>query len=175
MNDFSHLGFQILGLQSRGPANRRSPEQRRALALLRGNSQPEDLQAKPKHSNAHRIAVSWQAKNNPILALKLIDRGEPFELAIDTLEVSYRHLSEFTKRKMKTVCSGWECMDTEDRNQEAFTYSTAHQDSNGYRAGFDAALKALEKHIELLMPEDIRTYMPPPDGSGAAVGQVNHV
>ncbi|GAB2932207.1 hypothetical protein [Hafnia psychrotolerans] len=147
MNDFSHLDFQSLGLQSSGPVSRCSPEQRWALALLGDNSPPEEQQAKPKHSNAHRIAVSQPAKNNPILALKLIDRGEPSERAIETLEASHRHLSNFTKQKMKAICSGWECMDTEDRNQEAFTYSTTHQDSNGYRAGFNAALKALEKHV----------------------------
>lgn len=174
MNDFSHLGFQILGLQSSGPANRRSPEQRQALALLRGNSQPEDLQAKPKYSNAHRIAVSQPAKNNPILALKLIDRGESSERAIETLEASYRHLSNFTKRKMIAICSGWEFMDTEDRNQEAFTYSTTHQDSNGYRAGFNAALKALEKYVEPLMPEGIRTHIQPSGVTGAAIGQAIH-
>lgn len=114
-------------------------------------NEPEKLSA---HSNAHQIAVSREARNNPILALKLIERGEPSALAIETLATSYRHLSNFTKRKMKTICSGWECMDTEDRNQEAFTYSTTHQDSNGYRAGFDAALKVLEKHVEPLTDED---------------------
>lgn len=157
MNDFSHLGFQSFGLQSLRPVSRRSTEQRRALALLRGNSQPEDLQAKPKHSNAHQIAVSQPAKNNPILALKLIDRGEPSERAIETLEASYRHLSNFTKRKMIAICSGWEFMDTEDRNQEAFTYSTTHQDSNGYLTGFNAALRLLDKHVQPFTPEDMRT------------------
>ena len=155
MNDYSHLSFQSLGLQSSRPVSRRSPEQRRVLALLGDSSPSEEQQAKPKHSNAHRIALSQPAKNNPILALKLIDRGETSERAIETLEASYRHLSNFTKRKMIAICSGWEFMDTEDRNQEAFTYSTTHQDSNGYHAGFNAALKALEKHVESLMPEDI--------------------
>lgn len=174
MSDFSHLNFQASAPQAGGRV-RLSPEQRRMLSIPSTAARVDEQDKQPVHSNAHRIAVSWQARNNPILALKLIDRGEPFERAIDTLEVSYRHLSEFTKRKMKTVCSGWECMDTEDRNQEAFTHSTTHQDRNGYRAGFDAALKALEKHIEPLMPEDIRTYMPLSDGSGAAVEQVNPV
>jgi|SRR5471032_1208699 len=174
MNDFSHLGFQSLGLQSLRPVICRSPEQRRVLALSGDNFLPEEQQPKPKHSNAHQIAVSQPAKNNPILALKLIDRGESSEIAIETLGASYRHLSNFTKHKMIAICSGWEFMDTEDRNLEAFTYSTTHQDSNGYRAGFNAALKALEKYVEPLMPEDIRTHIQPSGVTGAAIGQAIH-
>lgn len=155
MRDFSHLNFEGYSLQAGGSFGRRSPEQRRMLFLFGGDTQADEPEKLSAHSNAHQIAVSQEARNNPILALKLIDRGEPAELAIETLSASARHLSNFTKRKMKVVCSGWECLDTEARNLEAFTYSTLHQDTNGYRAGFNAAIMALEKHVEPLMPEDI--------------------
>lgn len=108
-----------------------------------------------RHSNAHWIASSNEAKNNSILALKLIKRRTPHEEAIDTLQVSARHLSNFTKHKMIAVCAGWECLDTEDRNMEAFTYSMTHSDENGYHAGFFAALKVLEKYIEPWNEEDM--------------------
>lgn len=154
MRDFSHLNFEGYGPQVSGLFGRRSPDQRRMLLIPGGDipeNEPEKLSA---HSNAHQIAVTQEARNNSILALKLIDRGEPAEVAIETLAASARHLSSFTKRKMKAVCSGWECLDTEDRNLEAFTYSTLHQDNNGYNAGFNAALRALDKHLEPLTSED---------------------
>lgn len=109
-----------------------------------------------RHSNAHWIASSREAQNNPILALSLIKRRISFEDAIGTLQVSARHLSNFTKRKMIMVCAGWECLDTEDRNLEAFTYSMTHSDENGYHAGFFAAQRALKKHVEPWTEEDIR-------------------
>ncbi|MBU9808724.1 hypothetical protein J1785_03015 [Rahnella sp. SL6] len=148
MRDFSHLNFESYSPQISGPFGLRSPEQRRMLSLFGGDTQADEPEKLSSHSNAHQIAVTRAARNNPILALKLIERGEPAELAIETLAVSARHLSNFTKRKMNTVCSGWECLDTEDRNLEVFTYSTLHQDSNGYSAGFNAALRALDKFVE---------------------------
>lgn len=110
-----------------------------------------------RHTNAHWIASSREAQNNPILALSLIKRQIPHEDAIGTLQVSARHLSNFTKRKMVAVCAGWECLDTEDRNIEAFIYSMTHNDENGYWAGFKAAQRVLEKHVEpWWTEEDIR-------------------
>ncbi|BCU88611.1 hypothetical protein YP72344_01060 [Yersinia pseudotuberculosis] len=57
---------------------------------------------------------------------------------------------------MIAVCAGWECLDTEDRNIEAFTYSMTHNDENGYWAGFKAAQRVLEKYVEPWNEEDIR-------------------
>lgn len=112
-----------------------------------------------RHTNERWIALSSDAKANPILALKLIKRGVPYEEAIGTLQVSARHLTNFTKRKMIEVCPYWECLDTEDRNLEAFNYSKAHSDDNGYHAGFNAAQMALEKHAELCIEGNIRTLI----------------
>ena len=156
MRDFSHLNFEGQSPQVSGPFGHRSPEQRRMLSLLGRDEQNDEPEKLSVHSNAHQIAVSQEAKNNPILALKLIERGEPADLAIEILADSDRHLSNFTKRKMKAICSGWECMDTEDRNQEAFIYSGTHQDGNGYWAGFNGALRALERHVEPFMLDDGR-------------------
>ncbi|HHH0684237.1 TPA: hypothetical protein ACPZQD_001049 [Yersinia enterocolitica] len=110
-----------------------------------------------RHSDAHWIASSHAAGHNPILALKHIKRRTLHEESISVLQSSHRHLSNFTKRKMIAVCTGWEFMDTEDRNMEAFTYSTTHNDDNGYLAGFRAAQRVLEKYVELWTEEDIRS------------------
>ncbi|HDL6856600.1 TPA: hypothetical protein PXL45_000348 [Yersinia enterocolitica] len=112
-----------------------------------------------RHTNERWIALSSDAKANPILALKLIKRGVPYEEAIGTLQVSARHLTNFTKRKMIEVCPYWECLDTEDRNLEAFNYSKAHNDENGYWAGFNAAQSALDKHAEMCIEGNIRTLI----------------
>lgn len=156
MRDFSHLNFEGHSPQASGAFGRRSPEQRRMLSLFGGDTQTNEPEKLSAHSNAHQIAVSREARNNPVLALKLIKRGKPHQQAIETLTASARHLSHFTMRKMKSVCSGWEFLDTEDRNNEAFTYSTTYQDSNGYRAGFNAALKVLDKYVEPWTAEDLR-------------------
>ncbi|CNK90738.1 hypothetical protein [Yersinia pseudotuberculosis] len=109
-----------------------------------------------RHTNAHWIASSSEAQNNPILALKHIKRRTPHEDSINVLRVSHRHLSNFTRCKMIAVCAGWECLDTEDRNIEAFTYSMTHNDENGYWAGFKAAQRVLEKYVEPWNEKDIR-------------------
>jgi hypothetical protein len=160
MRDFSHLNSEGYNPQADRTFGRRSPVQCRSMSLFGGDTQADEPEKLSAHSNAHQIAVSREARNNPILALKLIDRGEPAKLAIETLSASARHLSNFTKRKMKAVCSGWECLDTEDRNLEAFTYSSLHQDCNGYRSGFNAALRALEKYVEPWTAEDLRVLLP---------------
>lgn len=39
---------------------------------------------------------------------------------------------------------------------EAFTYSMTHGDDNGYWAGFKAAQRVLDKHVEPWKDEDTR-------------------
>lgn len=125
------------------------------------------------HSDAHRIASSQEARNNPVLALRLIAQGKPADDAIAVLGSRARSLSSFTQRRMLQTCPGWELMDDEDQNQTAFTDSLTNGDSNGYRAGFAAALRALEKHVDLWKPEDMSKVLSssgaaPQDQSGAA-------
>ncbi|RYC38115.1 hypothetical protein [Pectobacterium zantedeschiae] len=157
MRTFSHLnlGVQDSGLTARSALSLYPPVRHRGGAFAGGEDQQIDEQERqPQHSNAHWIAVSKEAKSNPILGLKLIKRGEPYQQAIDILSVSHRHLSHYTKRKMITAYPGWECLDTEDRNMAAFIYSSLNNDANGYHTGFNAALVALEKYVEPLTSED---------------------
>ncbi|MGP2734000.1 hypothetical protein [Serratia bockelmannii] len=113
------------------------------------------IPAVDSHSDAHRIAVSQQAKSNPVLALRLIQQGKPYQQAQQKLQSSARHLSRFTQRKMAKIQPGWECLDTEDQNMVAFQYSMLHNDDNGYHSGLKAALAAVEKFVEPLTLEDI--------------------
>lgn len=149
MRDFSHLtatvsaqGFRRVAAQYAGAAAAYDPDD---------NSQTDN-----RHSNAHRIAVSREAINNPVLALKLIAQGKPSARAIKLLASTPRQLSNYTDRKMAHVCPGWECLDDEDRNTTAFTFSLNQNDANGYFSGVRAAQKALEKYIEPWTIEDIR-------------------
>ncbi|HDL7927072.1 TPA: hypothetical protein PXP82_001982 [Yersinia enterocolitica] len=156
------MSYQHLAPQAAAPTGNRLSGSLLRLQRLSQSAQAQDEQESAsvvvtRHTNAHWIASSREAQNNPILALKLIKRRTPHEDAIGTLQVSARHLSNFTKRKMIAVCAGWECLDTEGRNMEAFTYSMIHSDENGYHAGFFAAQRVLEKHVEPWTEEDIRS------------------
>lgn len=108
------------------------------------------------HSEAHYIATSEQARQNPVLAFRLIKQGVSFETARKRLERSPRTLSHFTDRRMAHICPGWELMTEESQNLEAFGHSMRTGDANGYSAGMKAALLALEKYIEPLTFEDIQ-------------------
>ncbi|MBE8830216.1 hypothetical protein F3H65_30410, partial [Klebsiella quasipneumoniae] len=107
------------------------------------------------HSDAHLIAVSKEAKQNPIQAFHLIAEGIPHQQAIARLKGSARQLSRFTRRAMEKIYPGWEFLDAEDQNMAAFQNSMINGDTNGYRAGFNAALLALEKYIEPVSMADM--------------------
>lgn len=114
----------------------------------------ENEQSGPEHSDAHRIAVSPEGKNNPVMALSCISKGMDADRAIRLLSDSPRALSQFTIRKMLAVCAGWELMDAESQNMMAFSSSIASNDANGYVASLNAAAKALEKYVEPLSEWD---------------------
>ncbi|MDK7604270.1 hypothetical protein QP556_25250, partial [Citrobacter freundii] len=103
----------------------------------------------------HLIAVRKEAKQNPIQALHLIAEGIPHQRAIALLQGSVRQLSRFTRRAMEKAYPGWELLDAEDQNMAAFQHSMINGDTNGYRAGFNAALSALEKFVEPVTFDDI--------------------
>ena len=61
---------------------------------------------------------------------------------------------------MAKVYPGWELFDAEDQNMVAFQHSMINGDTNGYRAGFNAALSALEKFVEPVTYDDIVNSLP---------------
>ncbi|WFQ79518.1 hypothetical protein PXH59_18485 [Xenorhabdus sp. SF857] len=121
--------------------------------------EPQEEHATDTHSNAHWIASSQEAKNNPVYALHLIDNHTSHESAIEMLSESYRHLSQYTTRKMEAACSGWELLDDKDKNQEAFNYSMRTDDANGYRASLRAAGEKLEQYIEPMTGDEIQALI----------------
>lgn len=129
----------------------------RHMQRLERLSQPEAdvIPAIDSHSDAHKIAVSQEAKSNPVLALRLIQQGKPYQQALQRLQSSARQLSRFTQLIMAKNYPGWECLDPEDQNMAAFQSSMLNNDSNGYHAGLKAALVAIERFVEPLAPEDI--------------------
>ncbi|OTA14700.1 hypothetical protein Xvie_03401 [Xenorhabdus vietnamensis] len=118
-------------------------------------TEPQEDTTTDTRSNAPWIACSQEAKNNPVYALHLIDNHTPYQSAIAMLSESHRHLSRYTTRKMEAVCSGWELLDGEDKNLEAFNYSLRTNDANGYQASLRAASEKLERYIEPMNWKDI--------------------
>lgn len=122
-------------------------------------SDEDEHNPREQHSEAHWIAISQEAKNNPIYALKLIQRNVSHESAIARLTESYRHLSQYTKRKMEATLAGWELLDDEDKNLAAFHNSLFSDDGNGYRASLRAASLKLEKYIEPMTEQEIQALL----------------
>lgn len=161
MRDFSHLSTPFPDIHE---GNHLSPLARHYLRADRVRNMASvfaggNEQSAPVHSDAHRIAVSQEGKNNPVMALSCISKGMDADRAIRLLSDSPRALSQFTIRKMQAVCAGWELMDAENQNMTAFSSSMASNDANGYVASLNAADKALEKYIEPLTASDFIAVM----------------
>lgn len=148
--NFQHLNPPQPDAQAYGFSGRRMQRMHRLQQSVEGERPSET-----RHSDAHLIAVSKEAKQNPIQAFHLISEGTPHQLVISRLQGSVRQISQFTRRSMEKVYPGWELLDAEDQNMAAFQHSMINGDTNGYRAGFNAALSALEKFIEPVTFDDI--------------------
>ena len=148
--NFQHLNPPQPDAQAYGFSGRRMQRMHRLQQSVEDEQPPER-----RHSDAHLIAVRKEAKQNPIQALHLIAEGIPHQRAIALLQGSVRQLSRFTHRAMEKVYPGWELLDAEDQNMAAFQHSMINGDTNGYRAGFNAALSALEKFVEPVTFDDI--------------------
>ena len=112
-----------------------------------------------EHSDAHCIAESQEARNNPVYALTLIKRNVPHQSAIEQLTGSLRHLSRYTTRKMEALHPGWELLDDEDKNMAAFRYSTQNSDRNGYTESLRAAGEKLAQYIEPMTEAEVQTLI----------------
>lgn len=111
------------------------------------------------HSDAHCIAESQEARNNPVYALTLIKRNVSHQSAIEQLTGSPRHLSRYTTRKMEALYPGWELLDDEDKNMVAFRHSTQNSDSNGYTASLRAAGEKLAQYLEPMTEAEVQALI----------------
>ncbi|MFG6485016.1 hypothetical protein ACEWUX_28855, partial [Klebsiella pneumoniae] len=94
--NFQHLNKPQSDAQSYGFSGRRMQR----MHQLQQSVEEEELPECP-HSDAHLIAVSKEAKQNPIQAFHLIAEGIPHQQAIARLKGSARQLSRFTRRAME--------------------------------------------------------------------------
>ncbi|MET4876147.1 hypothetical protein L9G70_01575 [Morganella morganii] len=122
-------------------------------------SEESDTGHSRTQSDAHCIAESQEAKNNPVYALALIKRNVPYQSAIEQLTGSPRHLSRYTTRKMEALHPGWELLDDEDKNMTAFRYSTQNSDSNGYTASLRAAGEKLAQYLEPMTEAEVQALI----------------
>ena len=111
------------------------------------------------HSDAHCIAESQEARNNPVYALTLIKRNVPHQSAIEQLTGSPRHLSRYTTRKMEALHPGWELLDDDDKNMAAFRYSTQNSDRNGYTESLRAAGEKLAQYLEPMTEAELQALI----------------
>ncbi len=114
--------------------------------------------ARPKqHSRGHNVAVSPEAKNNPVLAVRLLKETELSSKKIKLqLASSPMALSVFTQKFMEQNDPTWEFQDDEEKARSALTFSTQNRDANGYSAAQSSALKALKKMEEPLTEDEIK-------------------
>lgn len=121
----------------------------------------EIIIAKPsQHSREHNVAVSDEAKANPILAMRLLtDTDLSSKKIIAKLADAPMALSKFTQNFMETNDPTWEFQDEEDQANTALTYSTQRADANGYRAGRERAARALEKLKEPLTDDEHQSFL----------------
>jgi hypothetical protein len=113
--------------------------------------------ARPKqHSRGHNVAVSPEAKNNPVLAVRLLKETELSSKKIKLqLASSPMALSVFTQNLWKrTIRPG--NFRTTKKARSALTFSTQNRDANGYSAAQSSALKALKKMEEPLTEDEIK-------------------
>ncbi len=110
---------------------------------LFSSNEPEPLPK--KHTREHNVSVSEEAKNNPVLALRLLRTTDLKSSAIiKKLREEPEAITAFTERHMTENSPEWEFVSDEDKARQAMIHSMGNDDSNGYSSGKTAALKVLD-------------------------------
>lgn len=164
MKSFKHLfGGNSKVSAGTGPFSHLFSASDDAPVLVDTNKQKDRtiIIAKPsQHSREHNVAVSDEAKANPILAMRLLtDTDLSSKKIIIQLADAPQALSKFTQNFMETRDPTWEFQDEEDQALTALTYSSQHNDANGYTAGWNRAFRALEKLKEPLTDEEHQSFL----------------
>lgn len=164
MKSFKHLfGGNNKASAGTGPFSHLFSASDDAPVLVETNKQKDRtiIIAKPsQHSREHNVAVSDEAKANPILAMRLLnDTDLSAKKIIAQLTDAPMALSKFTQNFMETNDPTWEFQDEEDQAYTALTYSTQRGDANGYTAGWNRAFRALEKLKEPLTDDEHQSFL----------------
>ncbi|WP_051876030.1 hypothetical protein, partial [Xenorhabdus bovienii] len=141
--DFSHLSARAddSGHYTTEPA------QEPATDLI--TEQDEQPAALKKHSRGHNVAVSEEAQNSPVLAVKLLRETDLSSKKIKVkLQNEPEALSKFTSKYMEEHDPSWEFLDDEEKAFKAMTFAVNNGDANGYNQARHHAVNALRKMEE---------------------------
>ncbi|MDC9591814.1 hypothetical protein PSI23_21670, partial [Xenorhabdus sp. XENO-10] len=118
------------------------------------DDQPEPIK---KHSKGHNVAVSEEAQNSPVLAVKLLRETD---LHSNKIKAKLRNdpeaLSKFTSKYMEEHDPSWEFLDDEEKAFKAMTFSVNNGDANGYNQAKHHAVKALKKMEEPMTKDEVQ-------------------
>jgi hypothetical protein len=117
--------------------------------------------AKPaQHSREHNVAVSDEAKANPVLAIRLLKDTDLSSKKIKAkLASAPQALSKFTQNFMEENDPTWEFQSDEEKARTALMFSSQNSDKNGYSAANISATKALKKMEEPLTDDELKALV----------------
>ncbi|RYC38116.1 hypothetical protein [Pectobacterium zantedeschiae] len=127
--------------------------------VIQSDDEKEPIKvARPgQHSREHNVAISDEAKENPILAIRLLKETELSSKKIKAKLVSApQGLSVFTQKFMEENDPTWEFQDDEEKARTALTYSAHNGDQNGFNKARIGATKALKKMEEPLTDDELQ-------------------
>ncbi|WP_447886443.1 hypothetical protein [Serratia fonticola] len=124
------------------------------------DDEPVKVARPAQHSREHNVAVSDEAKANPILAIRLLKDTDLSSKKIKAkLSLSPQALSKFTQNFMEENDPTWEFQSEEEKARTALTYSVNYSDKNGYSAASVSATKALKKMEEPLTEDELKALV----------------
>ncbi|QDX98954.1 hypothetical protein EGD00_20735 [Pectobacterium carotovorum subsp. carotovorum] len=148
MLDFSHLFGGSKAKGSNGNDVIQSADEKEPIKIAHPS----------QHSREHNVAISDEAKENPILAIRLLKETDLSSKKIKAKLVSApQALSVFTQKFMEENDPTWEFQDDEEKARTALTYSAHNGDKNGFNKARIGATKALKKMEEPLTDDELQT------------------
>lgn len=142
------MNFKHLNPQAASDGADNDAQGKKEITLVDSGGQ-DDIQRPVSHSREHFVAISDEAKENPILAVRLLQETKSGSKEIKAkLRASDPALSKYTNSFMEARDPTWEFQDDQEKNATAFIWSTMNADKNGYIASREQALKALAKMVE---------------------------
>ncbi|MEQ5221394.1 hypothetical protein ABN242_05000 [Providencia alcalifaciens] len=149
VNDFQHLAVKADNDTSN------DTQQDQTMTLIENND--EQPVTPKKHSRGHNVAVSEEAKNSPVLAVKLLRETDLSSKKIRArLSEEPEALSKYTIKYMEENDPTWEFLDDEERVRKAFQVSANKGDINGYMTARHQAVQALKKMEEPMTEDEIK-------------------
>lgn len=149
INDFQHLAVKADNDTSN------DTQQDQTMTLIENND--EQPAAPKKHSRGHNVAVSEEAKNSPVLAVKLLRETDLSSKKIRArLSEEPEALSKYTIKYMEENDPTWEFLDEDEQALKALTVSSQRGDINGYMKAKQQAINALKKMEEPMTENEIK-------------------